>query len=241
MKVGSSLVYFLEEQREKLEEFSKYLKSKEKEAFELIQKKKILEDEKQDPAIRVALRQIRDFAIPFKKQDKIFWRYFKFLEQKDKEEDLTNKKEIQEIPKHLKEKVEIFDKQEEKQETKKPKPKILKKRTTKKKSTKSATEKKNEKFFDKVKGFLSKNNIELTGIEGFTKDSLTLLVKENSQEKLLIAYNKKRIVENDIIKANKKALEKELKYLVLSLGETSKKINDFVEAIKNLSDLKKIE
>lgn len=237
MKVGSSPIYFLNDQIEKLEEFSKHLKSKEKEAFEKLQKEKILEDEKQNPAIRIALREIRDFAIPFKKDEKIFWRYFKnpeeenqeLIKDENKEKDILNKKEFPEAEKN----------QQNKQE--KEIKFVKKKKVTKKKLPKSTTERKNEKFFNKIKEFLSEKNIEMTGIEGFTKDSLTLKIKENSEEKLMIAYNKKRITENEVIKAHKKALEKKMKYMVLSLGEPTKKMNEFIEAIKDLSDLKKIE
>ena len=36
---------------------------------------KTLIDENEEPSIRVALRNIKDFAIPFKSQDKIMWKY----------------------------------------------------------------------------------------------------------------------------------------------------------------------
>ena len=58
----------------------KYLNSKEKEAFLLIKARKLLDDEKMEPAIRVALRAIKDFAVPLKiKIDdnaKLFWKHF---------------------------------------------------------------------------------------------------------------------------------------------------------------------
>ena len=76
MKVGNSPVYFLPGQEYLLERFTGHLKSKEKDAFMLLKEKKFLKDSEQHPAIRVALRSIRDFAIPFKKADEIFWRYF---------------------------------------------------------------------------------------------------------------------------------------------------------------------
>jgi hypothetical protein len=67
MKVGSSSLYYLSGQEAKLENFVEYLNSREKEAFYLLKKEKILSDEIQEPAIRVALRAISDFAIPIKK------------------------------------------------------------------------------------------------------------------------------------------------------------------------------
>ena len=84
MKVGNSPVYFIPGQETMLEKFSEYLKSKEKEAFALLKEKRFLEDKKQDPAIRIALREIKDFAIAFKKDDEIFWRYFTIPENEFK-------------------------------------------------------------------------------------------------------------------------------------------------------------
>ena len=74
MKVGSSPIYFIPGQEHLLERFSQHLKTKEKDAFELLKNHRFLIDSKQDPAIRVALRFIRDFAIPFKQNNEIVWR-----------------------------------------------------------------------------------------------------------------------------------------------------------------------
>ena len=94
MKVGNSPVYFIPGQERLLENFSQYLKSKEKEAFLLLKEKRFLKDNQQEPAIRVALREIKDFAIPFKKPetDELFWRYFTIPESEFKEQKEIPKK-----------------------------------------------------------------------------------------------------------------------------------------------------
>jgi len=76
LKVGGSPLYYLEGQEELLESFHKFLHPREIEAFLLLKKKKILKDSEQNPTTRVALRSIRDFAIGFKKQEEIYWRYY---------------------------------------------------------------------------------------------------------------------------------------------------------------------
>src|SRR3989344_7060414 len=81
MKVGGSPVYFVPGHEYQLEKYSQYLGSKEREAFELIRKEKVLKDSEQQPAIRVALRALRDFAIPFKNNNDVFWRYLSVSEQ----------------------------------------------------------------------------------------------------------------------------------------------------------------
>ena len=80
MKVGGSPLYFVPGHENQLEKYSQYLGSKEKEAYDLLQKNKILKDSEQQPAIRVALRALHDFAIPFKNNEDIYWRYLTFSE-----------------------------------------------------------------------------------------------------------------------------------------------------------------
>jgi hypothetical protein len=237
MKVGSSKLHFLEGQEHNLEKFAHHLNFKEKEAFELLRQKKFLEDEKQVPAIRVALRAIKDFAIPIDR-DKIIWRYYLIPESEYKlEKTVPKPKPLPKIQEVKKEKeLGIFDKATEEKE------KILEIKKTKKSTRKSSsTQKKNEKFFDKVKEHLSRRNIELLDIIGFSKNDLTLKVNANQREYLLVAYNKKRIKEEDIIKASKKASELGLRYIILSLGEPLKKLSNLIEAIKDFAGTEKIE
>ena len=258
MKVGSSPIYLIPGQEPMLERFSQHLKSKEKEAFELLKRKKFLKDDEQVPAIRIALREIRDFAIAFKKDEKIFWRYFTILENEfeppkvksiKKSSQPEDKKKPGEKTSN-KQELNIFD-------TQKPAPKgvpphsvpgartsneVPSKEGTKTPAKKrTATKKNNDKFFNKVKEFLSGKSIEILDIENFSKSDLILRIKTKGEEKLLVAYNKKRISEADIIKAHKKATEFNLKYIILSLGEPLKKINNLIKAVKNLSEIEKIK
>jgi hypothetical protein len=76
MKVGGSPVYYPQSRVALLENYIKSLGGKEKEACLLLKEKGILRDDEQTPAIRVALRGLKDFAFPFKKDEKSFWRYF---------------------------------------------------------------------------------------------------------------------------------------------------------------------
>lgn len=80
MKVGSSPLYYIEGQENMLENFIEHLNIREKEAFFLLKKEKILNDESLTPVMRVALRAIKDFAIPIRVRangdSKLFWKYF---------------------------------------------------------------------------------------------------------------------------------------------------------------------
>jgi hypothetical protein len=159
----------------------------------------------------------------------------KEIKKQFEEEEIKEKKTFEKIiPSPTKEKgkklqeteLNIFDKSKTK--IKKP----IKKKTS---------QKKNDKFFNKVKEFLTKKSIEILDIENFSKNDLILRIKINNQEKLLIAYNKKRINQEDIIKSYKKASELNLRYIILSLGDPLKKLNNFIEAIQNLDTIEKIE
>lgn len=85
LKVGGSPLYYLEGQETSLENFQKYMHPKEGEAFQLLKNNKILKDSSQEPAIRVALRQIKDFAFLFKKDDELYWRYLAVTEKEVKD------------------------------------------------------------------------------------------------------------------------------------------------------------
>jgi len=107
MRVGSSPLYFLEGQENMLEKMSSSLKSVEREAFERLREKKVLVDSAETPAIRVALRGIKDFAVPFKLDEQIMWRYAFFSEDEVRKMLLPKQEEIRkEI---LKEDVEKFE------------------------------------------------------------------------------------------------------------------------------------
>lgn len=297
MRVGNSPIYLIQGQEPQLEKFSNYLKSKEKEAFLLLQEKKFLKDSEQTPAIRVALREIKDFAFPFKRNGEIFWRYLtaqesefkydikpieehKYVEAKPKlfdkgereigekiikdikiediEEIRKNKERLEEkeeeyitlplaekIKEEETEAVEIKEEAikekkkpaKEKEEKQKPKAKAKPEKTTKKKGT----QKQDDKFFNKIKEFLSKETIEIVNIESFNKNEILLRIKSEGTEKLLVAYNKKKILDTDIINANKKASNLNLKYLILSMGEPSKKLSSLIESAQNLEKIEKIE
>lgn len=152
LRVGGTPLYLLSGDEPKLENFQKYLHPKEQEAFLLIKNSRILKDSDQEPAIRVALRNIKDFAFSFKNDEQIYWRYLTVTENEVRnllEPIIGNKQELKIEPKpeikqetiepsienKVLEKVETkIDKPIEKPEEKlieKPKEKIIKARKPK--------------------------------------------------------------------------------------------------------------
>ena len=76
MRVGASQIYYVSGQEQKLESFAdEYLNGFVKQAYLLLKEKGYIIDAKQEPAMRVALRSIKDFATPFTFKDQLMWRY----------------------------------------------------------------------------------------------------------------------------------------------------------------------
>ncbi len=258
LRVGSSPIYFIPGQEPLLERYSGSLKSREKDAYELLKEKKFLMDLEQEPAIRVALRVIKDFAIPFQAEDNFYWRYLTVPEgdfiSSSKTKSLATSASTQSVErkKEPKKELEIFDKSsktkslatsasetgsERKKEIKK---KVVKKKTPTKKKSGNAS-KGNDKFFNRVKEYLLGKGIEISDIVSFSKDDLVVKVKENEIESIIFAYNKKRVNEEDIVKAHKKIVDFGLSYSILCLGEPAKKITNLIEAVKGLINIQNIE
>ena len=80
LKVGSTPLYYAQGQEEKLQGYVKYLHDKEKKAYELLKSLLVLRDKALEPVVRVALRQIKDFASQLHVQAggdvEVFWKWY---------------------------------------------------------------------------------------------------------------------------------------------------------------------
>jgi len=237
LKIGNSRLYLIEGQENRIETYSHYLKSKEKEAFNLLKEKRFLRDSEQNPAIRVALKEIKDFAIPFQKPDtkELYWRFFTVPESEFMGKG-KGKQQRQEKSKG--DELDIFYPETEKEggEIKKKIKKSSKKKSARRKSPKE------NKLLNKIKEFLSEREIEIVDIISFDKNEIMLKIKEKNSEteKIFIAYKKRRLNEADIVNAGKKAAEFRLPYVVANPGEPLKKVRDFIDAAKNLHSFEKL-
>ncbi|MBN2112322.1 hypothetical protein JW707_04470 [Candidatus Woesearchaeota archaeon] len=79
IKVGGSPLYYAPGQEIMLENFVDNLNEKQKEAFSLLKEKKVVKDADIQPAHRVALRELKDFAFPlevkYNNTQEIFWKW----------------------------------------------------------------------------------------------------------------------------------------------------------------------
>lgn len=81
LRVGNSPVYYMQGQEFQLEKFANFLPGKEREAFYLLKEQGVLKDTLMLPAIRVALRAIKDFSFPLEYNSELYWRFIKVNEQ----------------------------------------------------------------------------------------------------------------------------------------------------------------
>ena len=254
MKAGGSPLYFVPGQEPMLENSSRYLHSKEKDAFIMLKENSVLEDEKMLPAIRVALRDIKDFAFPLPvetplAEKKLFWRFLTTSE--DDARGMIAKALKKEKPKQAK-KEEKAEKPEEKSEVK-LKPKETTETAKEEKPLITLKEKKPEKlkkpaeksdFSLKALKFLDDNKIELLEeMESKRKDFSARIRIESDLGKiefLAVFKDKKKIGEDDLTVALHKAQSIKLPVLLVSTGEPDKKAQAYLEIWKNMVKFKKM-
>jgi len=233
MKIGASSLYLIPGEEQKLEDQTENLKSAEKDAYLKIKERKLLTDENEEPAIRVALRNLKDFAKPFKLQEKIMWRYAftpeeeinKLLSPPNEEPEPTPepKKIEPAIEKPEPKKVEpIFEE----------KPAQIIKKTTEQNQTKT--------FLNEVEEFLEKQNTRIISIEEVDKRNVIAKIESDSQQAMLFAFKKKRVTEVELMKCYKKAKESNLPYHIITQGDPTKKMNDTIDAYKKLIKIDKL-
>jgi len=80
IKVGGSPLYYTSDQKEKLSVYRENLHEKEQKTYEFLKSAKVLEDLSLDLVDRVALRKMKDYAIPLNVvmgyEKRLFWKFF---------------------------------------------------------------------------------------------------------------------------------------------------------------------
>ena len=244
MKIGSSSLYLIPGQEEQLENQTDNLKPLEKEAYLKLKNKKILTDEKESPAIRVALRNLKDFAIPFKLEEKILWKYA-FISNEEIQEMLkpkTSEKKVED-PKTEKEsgvdeepieKIDKGKKEEIKENIPKP-PMPTVKPDNKKPKVENIFEERDEEpeFLKELENFLNRSSIKiLEEVEVNKKEVVAILdvpSKLGSLNFLLVAKNKRTTNEEEVKSAIQRAVFHKMPCLYLIRKEPTKKIQSLLE------------
>jgi len=98
LKVGSTSLYLMHGQEQMLENFIQFLNHKEQEAFHMLKNSGKLDESLLPPAIRVAIKGIKDFAIPIQEiingETKVFWKYAFLKDQSSQNQIPIQQKEV---------------------------------------------------------------------------------------------------------------------------------------------------
>ncbi|MFH1248836.1 MAG: hypothetical protein V1660_01665 [archaeon] len=257
LKVGSSPLYLIAGQEPLLENFSNHLGSKEKEVFLFIKEKGVVQDELLSPAYRIAIRSLKDFAIPLKvninNEEKIFWRYLTVPlgDAVKKIRDMTQPKTEHTIQKEEEKKVEQFSPINHEEKREKAKEENLTEEKEQKKTEKLVKEKQEKKqivnrdFLSALNIYLSKLKIEKVREIETRKKDIMMVAKMNSAigmiEVLVVAKDKKAIGENDLSLALGRGQEIKMPVLFISSGKLNKKAAMQIETFKSYLIFKQIE
>ena len=241
MKVGNSPIYFLSGQEEKLQNFSNYLGGKERQAFELLKEQKILRDNSQEPAIRVALRSIKDFAFSFSVRDEVFWRFY-LVNQNEAIERVSPQIEKPKIPVIEKIKQVFIGDEKKTIEPVSPviefdEPKEIKKEEEIGSLKEPVRKDKEESFTSKVENYLNDSKFQIVRkIVDKKKDYILIIRLRNSEmirDYLCICKDKKSITETDVMKYLEDGKKEKLPVFVISSGEPNKKAQEWIDYLND--------
>jgi hypothetical protein len=238
LKYGSSSLYILPGEEQRLEEFvEENMGGAEKYAYNLLKNQKVLEDLKQEPAIRVALRSIKDFATPINFDDKLFWKY-NFVSQEEVTNILERKiqgRPIQEEKPIINEEKIVPVKEETAQSSMKETEEQEIKDVPKKKKKEKVSQ---DVLLNEVKNFLAKKNVDFVREIEFNNKEVTAVVNVKSEfgiiSWLMIVKDKKKLNVGDINMAYQKALGLKMPCYLIFRGEPSKSTIEYINEHRNL-------
>jgi hypothetical protein len=209
----------------------------------LLKEREILQDSEQEPAIRVALRSIKDFAVQVKirdrEEEKTFWKIHTLSNEKAKDIigtllNLSQKKQ-QERAEQKQEVKEIIIKAEE--------PVIQQVKENKSKKQVKVKEISSQ-FLDNIKKLLIEKEYEITKEILTKKKELTGKIKMQTplgkQEFYLVAKDKKKITLDDLVNTLQKANAEKMPALIISPGDIDKKAQEYFKEWNNLIKHQKI-
>jgi len=235
LKVGGSPLYYVEGQEAMLDNFMKHLELKEQEAFELLKESEVVDEEKMQPAFRVAFRSMKDFAVPvtvkLESGEKVFWKFHttsnetvnqkitELLKIKESKPEIEKAKEIEAPAEKSAE--GIMEKSEHKKSAKKPKD--------------------NEKTKGKITDWIGKKGLIM---EREIDEENSCVVSTNSQvgklHFLAVTKLKKSISEADLSLAYQQGQQAKMPVLLLTNGILTKKAQAYLEQLGKLIVVEKL-
>jgi len=226
VKMGGSPFYYIQGQEKKLQNFSHLLHDKEKKAYEQLKDKHVLRDKKLEPVTRVALRQIKDFAVPLQINGpdgvEIFWRWY--LDSNVQVESLIRKElgmDVLTPPPQ-----QQLEQPRQSLPVKEESPSHTKKTIAAKK--KPAT----TNFLDAILTFFQQNNIKVHSKEVIKKNEIDFVIDLHSSVGELRYYckakSKKRSTDTDLSAAFTQGQFRKLPVLYISDGDLTKRAKEMM-------------
>ena len=255
VKFGGSPLYYIPGQESQLQRFADNLHEKEKKAYDMLLQKKVLKDNELEPVIRVALRAIKDYAVPlqvnFKNNSEIFWRWYLLTNSEAEELIRTAIGEKKPVLKEKTPQKEIQKKIQPTTKIEKEKPKTTQQPIKKVERLFSPQGKTNleerQKPFNRKKVIKTDNNIFLDNISAyFNRNKITVLSKEIIRKTEIdfvvqvpsavgnIEYycktkNKKKINDSDLASAFAQGQLRKLPVLIITTGELTKRAKEMLQ------------
>jgi hypothetical protein len=225
IRVGGSPLYYLGGQEEQLERFTGFLGHKEKEAYELLKREGVLSDKLLHPAIRVAIRDVKDFAVPLSVnkggEEILFWK-FRFFKDSDAK--------IRDMLKDVKEEKALV--KEEQLEM------LIGKAsgTTRANALRGKAKKFVNIGIEKVlEKWAAENNIAITELLGAKGKDAKAKIKVKTDigeiDFLLVLKNKKTISEPDLAWAYQEGVNMKMPVVFLSPGKVNNQIQIYLEGL----------
>ncbi len=248
IKVGGSPLYYLPGQESILQKFTSNMNDKEKKAFDLLNQNRVLRDSEQEPVVRVALREIKDFAFPLNvthnNNKEIFWKWY-LTPNEEAEGIIKEKLNILEKPieRNMEERIQKQEIKEQKIE--KPLETIQKEIKKPKIPRKYKPREKEDIFLKEIMKFFEKNKINVISSDIIKKNSEMDFIVElpsivGNLQYYCNARNKKKMNDSDLSHAYVKGQLKRLPVLVLSPGDLSAKAQEMIVRELNNLTFKKI-
>ncbi len=246
LKLGGSPLYYIPGQETQLTRFIDKVGQREREALLLLQQQKVLRDVDLAPVERVAMREIKDFAVPITVklygEEELFWKWFlvKNEEISAKVKELMPKPAVKEPePEPVKEEEPVKEPEPEPVKKEEPKPKPVKKKKPGPKKVKEAVQEElpaegipekvlKDRFFQELQGFCNEKGILIIEAEVIRKNAeLDLVVDVPSAVGKLRYYakakSKKNCNDTDLAGAMIEGQSKRLPTLFLTPGKLTKK------------------
>lgn len=233
-RIGNSPVYYIKGQEYKLQMLYKHLGEKPRKIYELLKEKKILRDKELESWQRVAIREIKDFAmmlnVNFNTGQEVFWKWYMTPDEEAKQK-ITEilKKEMPKQKEQKKEEPKEEPKKEIKKETKKEpekKEKQIKIKEDKKPSV--------DEFYAVVNRYLTENRVKILEEKTLRKNTEYDFIVEIPSALGNLRYfvkvkNKKRISDSELNMAYTQGERKKLPTMFISTGDLTKKAEKYLE------------